>query len=158
MSEGLVTPALSKALDAREVEDGATLISKNADLTRLYRKRYEVPEDGFVNFPVTVHRNARNNPNALFKDMNVKARTVMKSRMVHDPLRLFDCSPICDGAAAVVLSPAEEARAHGPHPVRILSSSVATDRFRVGDRPKSIVAGSRAGERHKGLSAGERAS
>ena len=28
MSEGLVTPALSKALDAREVEDGATLISK----------------------------------------------------------------------------------------------------------------------------------
>ena len=138
MSEGLVTPALSKALDAREVEDGATLISKNADLMRLYRKRYEVPEDGFVNFPLTAHRNARNNPNAIFKDMNVKVRTIMKSRMVHDPLRLFDCSPICDGAAAVVLSPAEEARAHSPHPVRILSSSVATDRFRVGDRPNPL--------------------
>ncbi len=138
MSEGPVTPALSKALDAREVEDGATLISKNAELMRLYRKRYEVPDDGFVNFPVTAHRNARNNPNAIFKDMNVKARTVMKSRMVHDPLRLLDCSPICDGAAAVVLSPAEEARAHSPHPVRILSSSVATDRFRVGDRPNPL--------------------
>jgi acetyl-CoA C-acetyltransferase len=138
MSEGLVTPALSKALDAREVEDGATLISKNAELMRLYKKRYEVPEDGFVNFPLTAHRNARNNPNALFKDMHVKARTIMKSRMVHDPLRLFDCSPICDGAAAVVLSPAEEARAHSPHPVRILSSSVATDRFRVGDRPNPL--------------------
>ncbi|GMR09189.1 MAG: thiolase domain-containing protein [Anaerolineae bacterium] len=138
MSEGLATPAISKALDAKEVEDGATLISKNADLMRLYRKRYDVPEDGFVNFPVVAHHNARNNPNALFKDMIVKPRTVMKSRMVHDPLRLLDCSPICDGAAAIVLSPAEEARTHSPHPVRILSSSVATDRFRVGDRPNPL--------------------
>ncbi|MCH8876133.1 MAG: thiolase domain-containing protein [Chloroflexi bacterium] len=138
MSEGLAAPALSKALDAKEVADGATLISKNADLMRLYRKRYNVPEDGFVNFPVVAHHNARNNPNALFKDMNVNPRTVMKSRMIHDPLRLLDCSPICDGAAAVVLSPAEEARAHSPHPVRILSSTVATDRFRVGDRPNPL--------------------
>ena len=138
MSEGLAAPALSKALDAKEVADGATLISKNADLMRLYRKRYNVPEDGFVNFPVVAHHNARNNPNALFKDMNVNPRTVMKSRMIHDPLRLLDCSPICDGAAAAVLSPAEEARAHSPHPVRILSSTVATDRFRVGDRPNPL--------------------
>ncbi len=138
MSEGLATPAMSKALDAKEVEDGATLISKNADLMRLYYKRYDVPDDGFVNFPVIAHRNARNNPNAIFRDMNVSARTVMKSRMVHDPLRLLDCSPICDGAAALVLSPSEEARAHSPHPVRILSSSVATDRFRVGDRPNPL--------------------
>ena len=138
MSEGLVTPVLSKALDAREVEEGATMISNNADLMRLYRKRYEVPEDGFVNFPVVAHSNARNNPNALFQDMSVKPRTVMRSRMVHDPLRILDCSPICDGAAAVVLSPAGEARARSPHPVRILSSSVATDRFRVGDRPNPL--------------------
>lgn len=138
MSEGLATPALSKALDAKEVEDGATLISKNADLMRLYRRRYHVPEDGFVNFPVVAHQNARNNPNALFKDMNVKRRTVMNSRMVHDPLRLLDISPVCDGAAALILSPSEEARAHSQHPVRILASSVATDRFRVGDRKNPL--------------------
>lgn len=138
MSEGLASPAMSKALDAKEVEDGATLISKNAELMRLYLKRYKVPEDGLVNFPVTAHQNARNNPNALFRDMRVNARSVMKSRVVHDPLRLLDCSPICDGAAAVVLSPTEEARAHSPHPVRILASSVATDRFRVGDRANPL--------------------
>ena len=138
MSQGPVTPALSKALDAREVDDGATLISKNADLMRLYRKRYDVPEDGFVNFPVTAHRNARNNPYALFQDMKVSPRTVLRSRIVHDPLRLLDCSPICDGAAAVVLAPTEQARAHSQDPVRILASSVATDRFRVGDRPNPL--------------------
>jgi acetyl-CoA C-acetyltransferase len=138
MSEGPAAPAISKALDAKEVEDGATLISKNAELTRLYLKRYKVPKDGLVNFPVTAHQNARNNPNAVFRDQKVNARTVMRSRMVHDPLRLLDCSPICDGAAAVVLSAGEEARAHSSHPVRILASSVATDRFRVGDRANPL--------------------
>jgi acetyl-CoA C-acetyltransferase len=134
MSEGPAAPAMSKALDAKEVEDGATLISKNADILRLYRKRYKVPDDGLVNFPVVAHANARHNPNALFREMTVTRRTVLRSRIVHDPLRLLDCSPICDGAAAVVLSATDEARAHSSHPVRVLASSVATDRFRVGDR------------------------
>jgi acetyl-CoA C-acetyltransferase len=70
--------------------------------------------------------------------MTVRAQTVLNSRIVHDPLRLLDCSPICDGAAAVVLAPTEQARAHSPHPVRILASSVATDRFRVGDRANPL--------------------
>ena len=138
MSEGQASPAMSKALDAKEVKDGATLISKNADILRLYRKRYKVPEDGLVNFPVVAHANARHNPNAVFRDMTVRAQTVLNSRIVHDPLRLLDCSPICDGAAAVVLAPTEQARAHSPHPVRILASSVATDRFRVGDRANPL--------------------
>lgn len=60
MSEGVATPVLSKALDAmREVPDGATMISKNAELMRLYLDRYNVPEDGLVNFPVVAHDNAR---------------------------------------------------------------------------------------------------
>lgn len=135
MSDGVASLALSKALDAeREVPDGATLISKNADLMRLYQGRFSVPEDAFVNFPVTAHRNARENPNALFREDSVSPRAVRKSRFVYPPLRLLDCSPICDGAAAVVLAPSEEARAYSPHPVRILASSVATDRFRVDDR------------------------
>ena len=138
MSEGPASPAMSKALDAKEVEDGATLISMNAAIMRLYSKRYKVPEDGFANFPVVAHANARNNPNALFRAMTVRPQTVLKSRMVHEPLRLLDCSPICDGAAAVVLSPTAEAGAHSSYPVRILASSVATDRFRVGDRANPL--------------------
>jgi len=138
MSEGQASAAMSKALDAKEVKDGATLISKNAEILRLYRKRYKVPEDGLVNFPVVAHANARHNPNAVFRDMTVRPQTVLKSRIVHDPLRLLDCSPICDGAAAVVLSPTEQARTHSPYPVRILASSVATDRFRVGDRANPL--------------------
>jgi acetyl-CoA C-acetyltransferase len=139
MSEGVAAPALAKALDVEhEVAEGATMITKNADLMRLYMQRYDVPEDGLVNFPVNAHRNARNNPNALFRDKPVSSRSARKSRIVHHPLRLLDCSPICDGAAAVVLAPSTEARAYSPHPARILASSVATDRFRVEDRKEPL--------------------
>lgn len=140
MSQGVASPAMSKALDAeKEVADGATLISRNAEFMRLYLDHYKVPDDGLVNFSVNAHRNAKNNPNAVFRNLSVSPRSVRKSRYVHPPLRLLDCSPICDGAAAVILSASEEARAHSPHPVRILASSVATDRFRVEDRENPLI-------------------
>ncbi len=139
MQEGAgPTAALAKALDARyEVNNGANLISKNADLMRLYRQQYDVPEDGFTNFALNAHSNSRHNPNALFQQ-RVTSRTIKNSRMIHDPLRLMDCSPVCDGAAAVLLAPTDEARAYTSQPVHILASSVATDRFRVSDRPEPL--------------------
>ena len=134
MSEGVATPVLSKALDAiMDVPDGATMISKNAELTRMYFDRYGVPDDGLVNFPVVAHDNARNNPFALFQK-TVSPSEVQNSRVIHAPLRLLECSPICDGAAAVILAPSEQARTYSPHPVQILASNVVTDRFRIDDR------------------------
>ncbi len=135
MSDGVPTPVLAKALDAElEVVNGDTLIGKNAEIMRLYMQKYNVPEDGFVNFALNAHNNARTNPNALFKDKEVTREKVLTSRIIQYPLRLFDSSPICDGAAAVVLAPTEEARAYSPNPVKILGAGVATDRFRVFDR------------------------
>lgn len=134
MSEGVAEPALSKALDVRrEVPDGATMISRSADLMRMYLERYKVPEDGLVNFPVTAHANARTAAHALFQK-GVTPRKVRRSRVIHHPMRLLYCSPICDGAAAVIMAPTDEARAYSDHPVRLLGSSVVTDRFRVEDR------------------------
>jgi acetyl-CoA C-acetyltransferase len=139
MSQGIAASALAKALDAdHEVPNGETMITKNADLTRLYFDRYKVPEDGLVNFPVIAHQNARNNPYALFRDMSVNPDIVRNSRVVHAPLRLMDCSPICDGAAAVILAPSREAHVYSPHPIRIMASTVSTDRFRVADRTNPL--------------------
>ncbi len=135
MSDGVPTPVLAKALDAeQEVVNGDTLIGKNAEIMRLYMQKFNVPDDGFVNFALNAHANARNNPNALFRDKVVTREMVLNSRIIQYPLRLFDSSPICDGAAAVILAPTEEARAYSPNPVKILGAGVATDRFRVFDR------------------------
>ena len=135
MSDGIAAPALAKALDAeREVSTGATLISKNAELMQLYTGRYEVSHDALLCFSINSHRNARDNPNALFYNRSVTMAQARTSRIVYPPLHLLDCSPICDGAAAVVLAPKDQARAYTSCPVHILASSVATDRFRVEDR------------------------
>ena len=139
MSEGVATPALAKALDSRqEVPTGATLISKNAELMQLYQQTYRVPPDGLAHFAVNAHENALTNPNALFHKA-ITAVDVMNSRIVSHPIRLFDCSPICDGAAAVVLAPTEQAGRYSEMPVKILASSVATDRFRIADRREPLV-------------------
>lgn len=138
MSEGNATAALSKALDSRiEVMFGASLISKNAELMRRYLEQYALPANAFANFGVNAHKNGVGNPNARFQKA-VTAEEVMTSRMVYDPLRLMDCSPVCDGAAAVVLAPRDQARAFCHLPVHILASSVATDRFRVADRDEPL--------------------
>lgn len=142
MSEGSVTPALAKALDAKqEVAVGATLISKNAELMGLYFEKYGVPEDGLVNFAINAHDNALTNPNALFHKQ-ITAVDVLNSRVIVPPIRLLDCSPICDGAAAVVLAPRSEAKTYTDTPVHILASAVATDRFRIDQRshPLSLQA------------------
>ncbi len=135
MSSGDATPALAKALDAEtETSAGATLLGQNAKLMQLYMDTYSVPVDAFNNFPLVAHQNARTNPNALFKNKAVTEATIRDSRVIVPPLRLFDASPLCDGAAAVVLTRSEEARAYTHQPVKILSSSVATDWMRIADR------------------------
>lgn len=135
MSEGLATPALAKALDAKtETARGATLLSQNALLMQLYMDRYGVSVDDFNFFSLNAHRNARSNPNALFKNKKVYESVIRNSPVISPPLRLYDASPICDGAAAVILTRSDEARAYTDHPVKILSSSVATDWFRIADR------------------------
>lgn len=138
MSGGAATPALAKALDAeREVPAGSTMISKNAEMMAAYMRRYGVPEDGLANFAVNAHRNALTNDNALFTKV-ITAEMVMQSRMIFPPIRLFDCSPICDGAAAVVLAPTVRARELSDNVVDVLASSVATDRFRMEDRVDAL--------------------
>jgi acetyl-CoA C-acetyltransferase len=139
MGDELATPALAKALDAKsETALGATLLSQNARLMQMYIDRYGVSVNDFNGFSLNAHRNARTNPNALFKDKKVNDRTIRNSPVISPPLRLYDASPVCDGAAAVVLTRSNEARAYTDNPVKILSSSVATDWFRIDDRPDPL--------------------
>jgi acetyl-CoA C-acetyltransferase len=63
----------------------------------------------------------------------------MASRFIYPPLRLLDCSPVCDGAAAVLLAPLKEAKKQMDAPVEIVASSAATDRFRIADRPDPLT-------------------
>jgi acetyl-CoA C-acetyltransferase len=139
MTSGQATSALAKALDSKkEVPDGATMISQNARLMQLYLNRYEVPAGALACFSVNAHRNAASNQQALFQDIQFEVEDVLSSRIIMDPIRLLDCSPVCDGAAAVVLASGDVAAAIKKYPVKILGSSVAVDRFRMFDRAEPL--------------------
>lgn len=122
-----VTRALATAADS-ELEGGGTesFLSLNAKLMRAYMEQYGARAEDFAPFAIAAHRNALTNPNALLhREIDVDA--YLESRMVVEPVRLFDASPICDGAAAVVLASKDViARTGGAPLVRIAGSASAT--------------------------------
>jgi acetyl-CoA C-acetyltransferase len=80
------------------------------------------------------HANGFSNPKAQYQ-MKVTAEQVLSSPAVADPLRLLDCSPITDGAAAVILMPVDKAKEMGIDPiVRVAASAHATDPIALAER------------------------
>jgi acetyl-CoA C-acetyltransferase len=122
-----VTRALATAADW-ELEGvcGESFLSLNATLMRAYMERHGVAAERFAPFAFVAHENALTNPNALLhKPLDLA--TYRASRIVADPIRLFDVSPICNGAAALVFVAPHVARelSFGPR-VRIAGSALAT--------------------------------
>jgi acetyl-CoA C-acetyltransferase len=123
-----VTDALAMAAD-RELESsrGESFISLNAKLMQLYFDTYSAKADDFAPFAITAHANATKNPNAVFHKA-ISVDDYMESRMIVDPVRLYDVSPTCNGAAAIVIASGDAAKrltAHKPR-IRIAASSAAT--------------------------------
>jgi len=126
-----VTRALATAADW-ELEGvcGESFLSLNATLMRAYMDKYGVTAERFAPFAITAHRNALTNPNALLHKA-LDLETYMNSRIVADPIRLFDVSPVCNGASAVILAAPHVAAelANGPRNgprVRVAGSALAT--------------------------------
>ncbi|MBS3783175.1 MAG: thiolase domain-containing protein [Anaerolineae bacterium] len=133
------TTALAMAADADyEAAQGASFVTLNALLMRRYLHQYGYGHKDFAPFAVNAHRNAVNNPYAMFR-FPVTAEKFAKARMISDPINLLDSSPICDGAAAVVLTAEAQSQAYSMAPVRIAASSVGTDTLAIHDRRDPLV-------------------
>ncbi len=92
---------------------GASFVALNALIMRLYMKTYGYTEEDLAHFAVNAHANgAKNPPYAMFK-RPITVDTVLKSPYVADPLKLFDAAPMCDGAAAVIITSKEKAKELG---------------------------------------------
>ena len=138
MSEGDATSALARVLDAEfETARGDNMLTANASLMRAYMDRYDVGREVFANFSFNAHENAKLNPDALFQRAFSRDR-IIRSPIVLEPLHVLDCAPICDGAAAVVLSATPAGNNHKHH-VRLLASTVACDTMRVDQRPDPLA-------------------
>jgi len=128
------TAALALAADQEyEVTHGLSFVALNALLMRRYMYEYKVPHEAFAGFSVNAHRNGVGNPHAMFRSP-ITAEAYRKAAMIADPINLMDSSPICDGAAAVVLAPSDWAGHGRGAAVRILASASATDSLAIHDR------------------------
>lgn len=128
------TSALVGAADSEyEAIHGVTFVGLNALVMRRYMHEYGYQHDDFAPFAINAHQNGANNPNALFQDA-ITSGEYRKGRTVAAPITLYDASPIGDGAAALLLVPAEKA----PQAVRVIGSAVATDTLSLHDRPELL--------------------
>jgi acetyl-CoA C-acetyltransferase len=129
-----VTAALAMASDGDfEAQNGLSFVALNALLMRRYMHEYHVQHRDFAPFTINAHKNAVANPNALFSHP-VTVEDFCSAKMIADPVNLLDSSPVCDGAAAIVLCPTEMARSFTDRPIRIRACAAATDTISLHDR------------------------
>ncbi|UCG69932.1 MAG: hypothetical protein JSV09_02615 [Thermoplasmata archaeon] len=97
------TGILAKVISPLEKQYGATMPALGALVTRRYMHDFGLNRETLGLVAVKNHHNGSLNPNAHFQK-EVSLEKVNESRMISDPLRLFDIAPISDGACALILS------------------------------------------------------
>lgn len=131
---GSVTAGLAMASDGEyEAANGISFVGLNAMMMRRYMYEYDLVEEDFAPFALNAHANAVNNPNAMYRKA-VTIEQFTQAKKVADPISLFDASPVCDGAAALILSRSEYLNGNGARAIQIVASAVATDTLALHDR------------------------
>lgn len=124
---GAVTGVLATAADGDyEAANGISFVGLNALLMRRYMYEFDLVEEDFACFPMNAHANALNNPYAMFH-RSIAMDDFRKAKMVAEPVNVLDSAPICDGAAALILSRSDWMNGNGARAVGIAASAVATD-------------------------------
>jgi len=136
------TYALATAADQEnEAFHGVTFPGLYAMMARAHMERFGTTREQLAQVAVKNHHNGSLNPHAQFP-FTVSLEQVMNSTMVADPLRLLDCSPITDGAAAILLAPAEEAKKLKKDPLVIIKGiGHATDTIALAQRKDILSLG-----------------
>ncbi|HEY3304792.1 MAG TPA: beta-ketoacyl synthase N-terminal-like domain-containing protein [Candidatus Binatia bacterium] len=107
LSTSAATRILAEVIERQERLCGATMPALAAMITERYRKRYRLSLSQLERVLCLVamknHQNGALNPRAQFQKPITK-EMYLASKLVSTPLRLYDCSPMTDGAAAVILT------------------------------------------------------
>jgi acetyl-CoA C-acetyltransferase len=133
-----VTEILAGAGDGdTEVRVGSTFPSLFAMIARRHMHDFGTTREHLASVAVKNHENGALNPDAQMRKV-ITLEQAMNARPIAEPLNLYDCSLISDGAAAVVLCAADRARDFSDKPVQVKGVSQASD-FVALDRKKDIT-------------------
>jgi acetyl-CoA C-acetyltransferase len=128
------TYALGTAADQEyECYHGITFPGLYALMARAHMEKYGTTREQLAMVAVKNHANGSLNPLAQYP-FKISVEAVLSSVMVADPLRILDCSPITDGAAALILAPVDLAKKLKKPIVKIIGSGMATDTIALSAR------------------------
>lgn len=135
MTDGAdVTDVLATAADFEyEAFHGITFPGLYALMANAHMARYGTTREQLADVAVKNHDHGSMNPKAQFP-FKLTREMVMNSTMVAEPLRLLDCSPVTDGAAAVIVTSMEMAEKLGKPIVKVRAFGQATDALALHSR------------------------
>ena len=122
-----VLDMMSSLLDREwEAFFGATPAALAAISARKYMKDFNVKKEALAMMSVNDHANASLNPNSHFKN-KITLDQALNATSVAEPLNLMDCSPVTDGASAIVLASESYLKKNKLNGMRILASAISQD-------------------------------
>ncbi len=128
-------PVLNTAVDPiYERYSGVGAIHVAAIQATVHMAKYGTTEEDLAWVSVKDHKNALKNPNAHIK-LDISVENVLNSPVICSPLKLLECCPRSDGAAAVIFASEEVARKIRDNPAWILGETTISDSYYIGDRP-----------------------
>ena len=133
---------------AGEMRAGNTFASLFAMIARRHMHDFGTKKEHLSSIAVKNHANGALNPEAHMRK-TVTLEQAMNGKPIADPLNIYDCSLISDGAAAVILAPLERAREFTDKPVHVLGIAQASDYVALDEKADitTFPAVRRAGER-----------
>jgi acetyl-CoA C-acetyltransferase len=131
-----------------EMRAGNTFASLFAMIARRHMHDFGTKKEHLASVAVKNHANGALNPDAHMRKV-ITLEQAMKGKPIAEPLNIYDCSLISDGAAAVILAPLERAREFTDRPVRVLGIAQASDYVALDEKADitTFPAVRRAGER-----------
>lgn len=117
-----------------ETKNGATFPGLYATLASAYCQAFPTRPEMFGSIAIKNHANAARNPHAHFQK-EISMETYLSSPMIASPLRLFDCCPFSDGAAAVIVAAKEVVKSPVTEPLVVRASARSGSVTDMQDRP-----------------------
>jgi acetyl-CoA C-acetyltransferase len=150
IDEAETTDTMATVADRQwEAFPGATIPALYALMAKKHMESYGTTREDLAHVAVKNHAHGSLNPKAQFQN-KITLEDVLRAPMVADPLTVYDCCPVSDGGAAVVLCSLEKAKKYTEKPVKIAASVIATDSLAVHSREdmttiqSTVVAGRKA--------------
>lgn len=124
-----------------EQPSGITFNAIGALITQRYMATTGTTPAEMASVCTTLRQWARLNPNAMYRNKDLTIEAILASKMVCDPLHALECPMLADGAAAFVMTTAENAKARTDTWVRIAGSGGCVSHYSMGQEVDAAALG-----------------